>query len=87
MPAKKDDAATTEVVAVVPLHHGTREFPKVLLSGQRGKLELDPDSATNAKMVKELIDSGKALKPKDVPEDADIAEIVAAANTVGSVKP
>lgn len=83
MPAKtKADPA--EVVPLVVVHHGTREFPKVAPVGVKCKLELDPDEAINAKLVKELIDAGKVLKVQDVPEDTDPAEVVAVANTVGA---
>lgn len=77
MPAKKTgDAATMEVVAVVPIHHGTPEFPEVATPGTTVTLD---------KQVAEvLLAKGDALKPKDVPADVDPAALVAAANTIGA---
>lgn len=68
MPVAKD--ATMDVVAISPIHHGTREEPKVAYFPE--KVTLPRDEAL------QLIAAGHAAKPADVPKDAkpeDIAEV------------
>lgn len=69
-------AATLDVVAVVPIHdHSDPAFPKVTPPGERCTLERD--------LAERLIAKGDAVAVKDVPKDADPAEVAALAATAG----